>query len=97
MFVIVDSATRCKFTHPKTFVEYYKTERAAKSAITRISKLLANWGREVPSFEVMETAAYRAQVPMITVTNLMTGKPVTIPADQRGSCCDPSTERYWSM
>jgi len=33
----------------------------------------------------------------ITVTNLMTGKPVRIDAAMAGGCCDPSTETYWSM
>ena len=96
MFVIVDSATKCSFTNPRTRVEHYSTERAAKSAITRISKMLAGWGRKVPNFFVMEHGAYVAQVPMITVTNLMTGLPVTIRADTP-ACCDPSTETYWSM
>lgn len=33
----------------------------------------------------------------VTVTNIMTGKEVSIPRYQVGGPCDPSTERYWSM
>ena len=33
----------------------------------------------------------------IQVKNLMNGALVTIKASERGSCCDPSTEVYWSM
>ena len=32
----------------------------------------------------------------ITVKNLMTGEPVTIPADTPW-CCNPASETYWSM
>ena len=34
---------------------------------------------------------------MVTVPNLMSGKPVEIRESEAGGCCDPSTERYWSM
>lgn len=95
MFVIVDSATHCKFTNPRTYVDSYKTERAAKSAITRISKMLTEWNRVVPHFVVMEFDEYRKQVPMITVKNLMTGLPVTIRADTPWSC-RPDSESFWS-
>ena len=33
----------------------------------------------------------------VVVRNLMTGKEVQIPAEDRGGPCDPSMERYWSM
>lgn len=32
-----------------------------------------------------------------TVRNLQTGAAVEIRTEDRGTCCDPSTERYWSM
>lgn len=35
--------------------------------------------------------------PTVIVTNLMTGQPVKIRESERGTVCDPSTERYWSM
>ncbi len=33
----------------------------------------------------------------VEVKNLMSGALVKIRASERGSCCDPSTETYWSM
>ena len=33
----------------------------------------------------------------VTVKNIMTGKDVTIRAEDRGGVCDPSQERYWTM
>lgn len=34
---------------------------------------------------------------MVEVKNIMTGKMVKIRRSDVGSCCDPSTETYWSM
>lgn len=33
----------------------------------------------------------------VEVKNLMTGEMVTIRYEDRGTACDPSMERYWSM
>ena len=33
----------------------------------------------------------------VKTRNLMTGKEVEIRAEDRGTCCDPSQERFWSM
>ena len=90
-YVVVDTATRCKVAHPRTRVESWATERAAKAAATRISKF---WGSTV-KLTVMDSATYRAQVPMIEVVNLMSGKPVQIPADTPWGC-RPDSESYWS-
>jgi len=34
---------------------------------------------------------------LVTVKNLMSGADVEIRRSDRGTCVDPSTERYWSM
>ena len=34
---------------------------------------------------------------VVIVKNLMTGKDVTIRAEDRGGVCDPSQERFWTM
>ena len=34
---------------------------------------------------------------LVTVKNLMSGAEVEIRRSDRGTCVDPSTERYWSM
>lgn len=33
----------------------------------------------------------------VEVKSLMSGQMVSIPLENRGGPCDPSTERYWSM
>lgn len=103
MFVIVDTATRCKIYHPHTRVEYYKTERAAKSTVTRIKgimteKLLSgeSHAAAVPDLVVMNEEDYRKQVPMVERTNLMSGVKYMERADTP-MCCSPSSETYWSM
>ena len=90
-YVVVDTATRCKISHPRTRVGTWATERAAKAAATRISKIQDFKGGLV----VMDWDTYKTQVPMIEVINLMSGKPVTIPADTPWSC-RPDSESYWS-
>lgn len=37
------------------------------------------------------------EIPTVTVKSMMNGKDVIINAKDKGSCLDPSTERYWSM
>lgn len=34
---------------------------------------------------------------MVLTTNAITGKSVWIRAQDKGGCCDPATETYWSM
>lgn len=89
-FVVVNMSTRCAVKHPRTRRETYSTEAAARAAKTRMEKTLRT------DLEVMTGDAYRAQVPMREVTNLMTGEKVMLQADLVGSACDPSTESYWS-
>lgn len=57
-----------------------------------------NKRNDADELEVISYDAYIARTSQkVTVTNLMTGKPVQIEAGQRGGPCDPSTERYWAM
>lgn len=91
MFVVVDTYTRCKVAHPRTGRDLWQTERSARAARTRISKIKDSLG----SFVVMDVDAYRAQVPMREVINLMTGETVQEPADLPWSC-SVGSETYWS-
>ena len=72
---------------------YFKTASSAKRSATcanrRAGKLVYNWVEE--SWFLL-----KYPVGMKTVKNLMTGQDVQIPADTP-YCCDPSSERYWSM
>jgi len=101
-WVIIDSKTRCKVTFASTGKSIWNTEAAAKSAVTRMMKkdmaryFKTNGASGKINYEILPAADYAAQVPMKTVTNLMSGKPIEIPADTP-LCCDPSSETYWSM
>ena len=92
-YVIVNTSTQCRIAHPRTGKSTWSTERAAKAAVTRIGKIKDCMGK----FVAMDYDTYRAQVPMVEVKNLMSGKLVQIRADEVGGPCDPSTERYWTM
>lgn len=89
--VVVNSRTRTAITRTNGMVTY-ETEAAARAGRTR---LLAT-GRFPDGLEVMGFEAYHRQVPSMKVRNLMTGKEIEIAADTP-LCCDPSSERYWSM
>jgi hypothetical protein len=91
-YVLVNPHTQVR--HAPRNHGVYATEAAAKAALTRYKKTgvmdqNVNW-------QVMSYTDYVNQVPMITVTNLMSGKPVQIRADTP-LCCDPSSETYWSQ
>lgn len=91
-YVVVDMNRRTKLRHPNTRTEYYLTEASAKAARTRF---MATGHYE--RLEVMSVDDYLKQVPVVTVRNMMSGKPVQIRADEAGGCTDPSTNRYWEM
>lgn len=91
MFVVVDTYTKCKVSHPRTGKSMYETERSARAAATRISKLKDTQGE----FVVMDVNAYEAQVPWVEVTNIQTGKKVMERADTPWHC-SVASESYWS-
>lgn len=101
-WVIINSKTRCKATYYTTGKSVWATEAAAKAAVTRMIKkdmdqYIKTQGKSGKvDYAILPSKDYAAQVPMKTVTNLMSGKQIEIPADTP-MCCDPSTETYWSM
>jgi len=92
-FVVVNTSTRCAVRHPRTGRDSYSTKAAADAART---KYFRHAGYLSSELEVMTIDTYRAQVPTITVKNLISGKDVQIAADTP-TYCNPSTETYWSM
>jgi len=90
-YVVVDKKSQTKVTNRNTGVSSYPTLGGARRAATRNNK--KNDGRE---YVAMSDAEYKAQLPKITVKNMMTGIDVVIDADTP-LCCDPSSETYWSM
>ncbi|RLA14001.1 MAG: hypothetical protein DRQ60_07080 [Gammaproteobacteria bacterium] len=73
----------------------YKTHRGAKNFAARLNaKTLGYTDWEVASEEFyIDVLSQRTT----TVKNLLSGKDVTIPMVDLGSCVDPSTERFFCM
>lgn len=64
------------------------------SVIEQLIELLPKKKRD----EFLKTLKYRIESnSTIEVRNLMTGEMNTIRLSDRGTCNDPSTNRYWSM
>jgi len=80
------------------YVEYYKTEAAAKAAMTRIVKKGKISEKEMnEKYRIADVATFRTYIEKKeTRINLMSGKPFEQSVNTPG-CCDPSTETYWSM
>lgn len=104
-YVIYDTRTTKIVIHPVTRTEMYPSMRAAKSARTKMinsghltDNTVAGLGGLISSwFNVAELGFYRSNVEqMKTVKNLMTDERIEISVNTP-ACCDPSTERYWSM
>ena len=91
-YVLVNKQTRVKNSNLPRHGGSYATEAAAKAALTRYRGGRMSLGDD---YEVMEDAAYHAQVPMREVQNLMTGKTVMERADTPWSC-SVASESYWS-
>jgi hypothetical protein len=84
-YVIVNKETNQRLNGGRS----YKTLAAAKGAMTR-RKL----GDHLEAISLNEWIDRDIEVEVI---NLLSGKPVKIRKSQEGGCCDPSTEKYWSM
>ena len=92
-YIIYNMKTFQLYSKPGHYGEAsYKTERSAKANLTKLkkaSKLDDEW-------KVMDYARFRTIEPEVEVTSL-NGNKTKIRASDKGCCCDPSTERYWSM
>lgn len=77
-------------------IQEFNTFRGAKGSFKRTGRdqdpNLVCSTRE----QYLKTGGVKAMTPT-TVISLQSGKPVQIPRATVGTCCDPSTERYWSM
>lgn len=93
-YVVVSEITGVRVTNaPGIRKRFYPTQGAAQAAASRCMRISS--GPEHAKLKVMPLGQYKA--PEVTVTNLMSGTPVTISAEDAGGPCDPSTERYWTM
>ena len=79
------------------FKEYYKSEAAAKAALTRASRPWRKNAVDASKYAVAEVGEFRKNIEKTeTVRNLMTGKEVKQSVNTL-RCCDPSSELYWTM
>jgi len=88
-------------------VSVYKTDKRSKAGERFVAKYnFSGKDRETVERELTDLSqllypkknGWRFDVQPATkvVKNLMTGQPIEIPSDTP-YCCDPSSERYWSM
>jgi hypothetical protein len=76
---------------PFDTIQVYNTERGAK-----IGLAAANRNAGYVAYKLVTHEERKAADTMVTVYNLMSGKPVQIRRSDRGGICDPSMELYWS-
>lgn len=92
-FYIVYKESHYIENHGKHYSSRARAEAAMKRTKFRNGKL------KFPpeTHQVMSLDEYRAGDTLVESTNMMSGEKIMIPRSQKGGCCDPGTERYWSM
>lgn len=95
MWVIYNTNTWRLYNGRQYSGKMYATERAAKAQLTKLTKGLKP-ELDAAEWTVAPVEQWEANQPTVTVTNLMTGKPVHLKASQVGGVLDPSMERYWA-
>lgn len=74
-------------------LKWYRNLKGAK-----IGKAAANRNAGSEQYAIMEENEFEVKYNGWTTTkNLMTGEEVAIRQQDKGTCVDPGTERYWSM
>ena len=71
----------------------FDTEGGAKRSRTR------KWSKRYPNCQVVSCEWFDANEPMVETYDMLNPDAGTflIPASQKGTCCDPGTERYHCM
>lgn len=92
-FVIYKPESYRIFKFPNGNQAIYDKQSVAQAQLTK----LINKGILGGDWKVDSYTNYCANEPMVTVKSLMNGKDVQIRKSEVGGCCDPSTERYWTM
>ena len=80
----------------KQLVEDEGTAYAAGYLSSFVVSMLADLPKRKQKAEIAQILRHNADY-KITVRHLLTGEPVEIRRGERGTCVDPSTERYHSM
>lgn len=77
----------------KRKVSWNETLRGAKISVAAWNRRAHGVNYAILDEEIFNDL-YNQKVP---VTNMLSGKTVWINQQDKGGCCDPSTEAYWSM
>ena len=75
----------------------YTSAGRARAAMRKATKYDGSPKYPEPDYEVMTVTEFNKRDVMVTTHNLMNGKAVQIRLSDKGSCCDPGTERYFTM
>lgn len=92
-YVIYNTESFRIFKFPHGGSAIFEQERTAKGQLTK----LRNAGVLNDNWKVESYDNWAKNEPMVAVKSLMNGKDVQIRKSEVGGCCDPSTERYWTM
>ncbi len=96
-FVIYEVETSAIVEHPKTSTRYYRYEKTAKAAITRIRRDFPSHRLSSTPLKIADTDTYYESIEKTEmVRNIMNGKLVEQSVNTP-RCCDVSSELYWSM
>lgn len=98
-YVIYDTNSTVILRDPRTRKEYYKTERAAKAARTRILRRLEDAGddRFNNDYAIAEVQDFLENIEkQVERVNLMTRKKYMERINEP-RCTSPASELYWSM
>ena len=77
---------------PSKVVKRFATERGGKISVAAMNRKAG-----YKAFRVITEEERRKTDKIVIVHNLLSGAPVELRESDVGTCCDPSTERYWSM
>ena len=80
----------------KQLIEDEGTDYAAGYLSSMVVSMLNELPKRKQKTEIDMVLRHNADF-KVTVKNLMNGKDVEIRRGDRGTCVDPSTERFWSM
>ena len=72
-------------------IKEYDTLRGAKISYARKYKKIYR------NCVIISAKCFYDNEPEVDTVNMMSGKKVKIKASLQGGCCDPGTERYWTM
>lgn len=98
-YILVDTKRWTQVSgRTKSYFDTLKGANRACAALMKREMLRAEkYNYPMPSIVPMTPETFHAGDDEVEVTSMMNGAKVKIRRSDVGSCCDPSTERYWTM